>query len=120
MIYILLVYKFNVITYWGDYMSTKLVQIKLPVDIKQKLDEIFAKDGTSTPQGLKMVATQIANRGYSPFTSMYYENYTEPVGEETKKVLRQEQLKLMGVLPDDADKYSDIDSLKKALDEKLG
>lgn len=101
-------------------MSTKLVQIKLPEDIKEKLDKIFAKDGTSTPQGLKMIATQIANHGYSPFTSMYYENYAEPVNEDTKEILRQEQLKLKGVIKNDADKYSDIESLKKALDKKLG
>lgn len=101
-------------------MSNKLVQIKLPEDVKDKLDEIFKKDGTSTPQGLKMIATQIANRGYSPFTSIYYENYTEPVNEETKEVLRQEQLKLLGIIPNDAEKYTDKESLKKALDKKLG
>lgn len=53
-------------------------------------------------------------------SATYYENYTEPINEETKKLLRQEQLKLMGILPNDVDVYSDIDSLKKALDEKLG
>lgn len=104
----------------GGCMSTKLVQIKLPEDIKNKLDEIFEKDGTSTPQGLKMIATQIANHGVSPFTSIYYENFSEPVNEETKKLLRQEQMKLMGILPNDADRYTDRESLKKALDEKLG
>ena len=41
----------------GHKSKNKLVQLKLPVDVKNKLDDIFAKDGTTTPQALKMIAT---------------------------------------------------------------
>lgn len=31
-----------------------------------------------------MIATQIANRGQSPFTTMHYEEYDEQVSDEVK------------------------------------
>lgn len=99
--------------------QNKLVQLKLPKDIKDKLDEIFAKDGTTTPQGLKMIATQIANKGFSPFTTVQYEQYTEPVSDEIKKKLREDELKIIGYLPDDADVFDDEQSLAQAFEEHL-
>lgn len=97
----------------------KLVQLKLPTDIKDRLDEIFAKDGTTTPQALKMIATQIANHGYSPFTTIQYEQYTEPVSNELKSILREDELKIIGYLPDDTDVFNDEQSLKQAFEDKL-
>lgn len=100
--------------------KNKLVQIKLPVNVKKKLDEIFAKDGTTTPQGLKMIATQIANNGHSPFTTMYYEEYTEPVSDEMKARLREDELEVLGYLPDNSKDYTDEQSLDKAFKKNLG
>lgn len=97
----------------------KLVQLKLPTDIKDRLDEIFAKDGTTTPQALKMIATQIANHGYSPFTTIQYEQYTKPVSDELKSILREDELKIIGYLPDDTDVFNDEQSLKQAFEDKL-
>ncbi|BDI01431.1 hypothetical protein LmYK1_06710 [Ligilactobacillus murinus] len=99
--------------------QNKLVQLKLPVEVKDKLDEIFAKDGTTTPQALKMIATQIANRGFSPFTTVQYEQYSEPVSEEIKTKLREDELKVIGYLPDDADVFDDEESLKQAFEDNL-
>lgn len=99
--------------------SNKLVQLKIPANIKSRLDEIFAKDGTTTPQGLKMIAIQIANRGFSPFTTMQYEQYTEPVSNRLKEDLRKDELKMMGYLYDDSEMYEDEASLKQAFKEKL-
>ena len=99
--------------------QNKLVQLKLPVEVKDKLDEIFAKDGTTTPQALKMIATQIANRGFSPFTTVQYEQYSEPVSEEIKTKLREDELKVIGYLPDDADVFDDEESLRQAFEDNL-
>lgn len=99
-------------------MSTKLVQIRLPEDVKAKLDAIFTTEGTTTPQGLKMIATQIANHGYSPFT-FYYEQYSRPVGSELKQELRSEELKLLGIIPNDAKVYHDEASLNQAFKDNL-
>lgn len=101
-------------------LPTKLVQLKLPVDVKNKLDRIFTEDGTTTPQGLKMIATQIANNGHSPFTTMHYEEYTEPVNDKIKTHLRKDELEVLGYLPDDSKNYSDKESLKRAFKQNLG
>lgn len=100
--------------------KNKLVQFKLPESIKAKLDKIFAKDGTTTPQGLKMIATQIANNGRSPFTTMYYEEYTEPVSDELKAQLREDELEVLGYLPDASKNYTDEQSLDEAFKKNLG
>ena len=50
-------------------VNAKSIQIKVPKDIKDKLDAIF-QNGISTAQAMKMIAAQIANTGYSPFTLM--------------------------------------------------
>lgn len=100
--------------------NNKLIQIKVPLDIKNKLDEIFAKDGTTTPQALKMIATQIANSGHSPFTTMYYEEYSEPVSDELKERLRTDELEILGYLPDKSETYSTKEELDKAFEKHLG
>lgn len=100
--------------------KNKLVQIKLPESTKAKLDAIFAKDGATTPQALKMIATQIANHGYSPFTTMYYEEYTEPVSNKLKAKLREDELEVLGYLPDNSTNYTDEQSLDEAFKKNLG
>lgn len=100
--------------------KNKLVQIKLPSTTKEKLDEIFAKDGATTPQALKMIATQIANSGHSPFTTMYYENYSEPVSDVVKALLREDELEVLGYLPDKSKNYSSNQALDEAFKNNLG
>lgn len=100
--------------------KNKLVQIKLPATVKDKLDKIFAKDGATTPQGLKMIATQIANNGHSPFTTMYYEEYTEPVSDEIKARLREDEMEVLGYLPDNSKNYTNEQSLDEAFKKNLG
>lgn len=94
-----------------------LVEIELPASVKEKLDEIFTKDGTTTSQGLKMIATQIAHLGHSPFTTVYYEEYTEPVSDEVKQSLREDELEILGYLPDNSGNYTDEQSLEERFDK---
>lgn len=67
-----------------------------------------------------MIATQIANNGYSPFTTMYYEEYTEPVNAELKARLREDELEVLGYLPDDSKNYTDEQDIDKAFKKHLG
>ena len=97
--------------------ETCLVEIELPVSVKEKLDEIFAKDGTTTSKGLKMIATQIANCGQPPFITMYYEEYTEPVSDEIKQRLQEDELEILGYLPDSSKNYTDERSLEEQFDK---
>lgn len=98
----------------------KLIQIKVPSATKEKLDKIFAKDGTTTPQALKMIATQIANSGRSPFTTIYYEDYTEPVSDEMKARLREDELEVLGYLPDKSKNYTSERELDDDFKKNLG
>ena len=50
---------------------------------------------------------------------MHYEEYTEPVSAETKAHLRQDELAVLGYLPDNSKNYSDEESLKEAFKQNL-
>ncbi|NJE32194.1 hypothetical protein E0K97_03615 [Lactobacillus agilis] len=58
----------------GHKSKNELVQLKLPVDVKNKLDDIFAKDGTTTPQALKMIATQLLTVVFPPLLPFIMNN----------------------------------------------
>lgn len=49
----------------------------------------------------------------------YYEIYTESVSDEIKKKLREEDLKTIGLLPDDSETFTDEESLKQAFKDRL-
>lgn len=100
-------------------MADKLIQFKVPDKIKDKLDKMFNSDGTTTPQGFRMIAFQLAKMKESPF-SFYFENYSERVGKQTQKKLRQDELKELGIIPDDAKEYNSDEEIKKAFKKHFG
>ncbi|TYC50539.1 RelB/DinJ family addiction module antitoxin [Weissella muntiaci] len=52
-------------------MAEKLIQLRIDEDIKNKSDEIFAKQGLTTQGAIKVFLTQVGNTGYSPFDNLF-------------------------------------------------
>lgn len=100
-------------------MSEKLIQFKVPEDIKNKLDEMFNSDGTTTPQGFRILAFQLAKMNKSPF-SYYFETYSENVNNRIKQELRDDELKELGIIPDDAEEYNSDDEIREAFKKHFG
>ena len=67
-----------------------------------------------------MIATQIANCDQSPFTTMHYEEYTERVSVEVKQRLWEDELEVLGYLPDNSINDTDEQSLDDAFQRQLG
>ncbi|GAA3638451.1 hypothetical protein GCM10022297_15970 [Lactobacillus hamsteri] len=100
-------------------MSEKLIQFKVPEEIKDKLDKMFNSDGTTTPQGFRILAFQLAKMNQSPF-AYYFENYSEKVNNRIKQELRDDELKELGILPDDAEEYNSDEEIRKAFKKHFG
>ena len=67
-----------------------------------------------------MISTQIANCGQSPFTTMHYEEYAEQVSVEVKQRLWEDELEVLGYLPDNSRNYTDEQSLDNVFQRQLG
>lgn len=102
-----------------DKMTEKLIQFKVPAEVKNKLDKLFNSDGTTTPQGFRIIAFNLAKMNHSPF-SLYFENYSEHISEKIKEDLRQDELKELGIIPDDAKEYDTDNDIRQAFKEHFG
>jgi len=52
-------------------MADKLVQLRVPTDVKDRCDDIFARQGLTTQLAMKILLTQIANTGVTPFDDLF-------------------------------------------------
>lgn len=52
-------------------MTEKLIQLRVEEEIKDHADEIFKRQGLTTQNAIKMMLTQVANTGKSPFDNLF-------------------------------------------------
>ncbi|TYC48733.1 type II toxin-antitoxin system RelB/DinJ family antitoxin [Weissella muntiaci] len=52
-------------------MAEKLIQLRVEGEIKDKADLTFAQQGLTTQGAIKMMLTQVANTGKSPFDNLF-------------------------------------------------
>lgn len=55
--------------------NEKLIQLRVDAEIKDKCDELFARNGMTTQGAIKMFLTQVANTGESPFDNLFRNNH---------------------------------------------
>lgn len=49
----------------------KLIQLRVDGDVKDKCDELFHAQGLTTQSAIKMMLTQVANTGETPFDNLF-------------------------------------------------
>lgn len=52
-------------------MAEKLIQLRVEEQIKDHVDEVFKQQGLTTQQAIKIMLTQVANTGKSPFDNLF-------------------------------------------------
>ncbi|GAK30880.1 RelB/DinJ family protein addiction moduleantitoxin [Weissella oryzae SG25] len=52
-------------------MAEKLIQLRVESEIKTKSDEIFAKQGLTTQNAIKIFLTQVVNNNNGPFAELF-------------------------------------------------
>ncbi|TYC47997.1 RelB/DinJ family addiction module antitoxin [Weissella muntiaci] len=52
-------------------MVDKLIQIRVKQDVKQKVDELFERNGITTQVAIQMFIMQVANTEKTPFDDLF-------------------------------------------------
>lgn len=83
-----------------------LIQINVSDEIKAKADEAFSRNGITTPMAMKMMVTQVAADGRTPFDGLFTGGggLSERVYRDMVRAEAQE----LGIIPDDASPYGGI------------
>lgn len=55
-------------------MTEKLLQVRVADHVKDTCDELFATRGISTQNAIRMLLTQVANSGKTPFDNLFSPN----------------------------------------------
>lgn len=79
-----------------------LVQVNVPDDIKARADEAFARSGVTTPGAMRMMITQVANTGVTPFDGIFSGVSARRLAENAYVDLLRDEAKEYGIVPDDA------------------
>ena len=79
-----------------------LIQINVPDDIKQRADTAFARNGITTPSAMKMMVTQVANEGRTPFDGLFSAGISRDLAEDVRRDMLRVEAQEYGLLPDDA------------------
>lgn len=52
-------------------MGEKLLQLRISEDVKNKCDAVFSDQGVTIQGAIKIMLTQVANTGNSPFDGIF-------------------------------------------------
>ena len=80
-----------------------LIQTNVDDDIKLRADKVFARNGLTTPMACKIMVTQVANDGRSPFDGIftYGDNYRK-LPEELRRDMVYAEAQELGLIADDS------------------
>lgn len=79
-----------------------LIQVNVPDDVKARADAAFARNGITTPAAMKMLVTQVANEGRTPFDGLFSSGATRELCEDVKRDMIYAEAQEYGLIPDDS------------------
>lgn len=94
-----------------------LIQTTVDDNVKAKADEAFARNGITTPMAVRMMVTQVANEGRTPFDGLFTSARTRELAEDVRRDMVYAEAQEFGLIPDDA---GDALVLSDAVLEELG
>lgn len=79
-----------------------LVQINISDDIKARADAAFARSGLTTPYAMRILITQVANTGTTPFDGLLTSAAAVNFSDEIKRDMIYAEAQEFGLIPDDS------------------
>jgi len=79
-----------------------LLQTTIDDDIKARADAVFARSGLTSAMAVRVMVTQVANTGVSPFDGLFTTRGYEQFSEEVHLAMLREEAKEYGLIPDDS------------------
>lgn len=84
-----------------------LIQINVSDDIKAKADAAFSRSGITTPMAMKMMVTQVAVDGKTPFDGLF-SGGNNALSEKIYRDMIRVEAQELGLIPDDSVIYDGI------------
>lgn len=85
-----------------------LIQTTVDDSVKKRADEVFAKNGLTTAMAVRVMVTQVANTGKSPFDGLFTGAGGTEFSDDVYRAMLREEAKEYGLLPDDSFDASEI------------
>lgn len=79
-----------------------LLQTTIDDEVKKRADEVFARSGLTTAMAVRVMVTQVANTGVSPFDGLFMSRGGQRYSDEVKVAMLREEAKEYGLIPDDS------------------
>lgn len=79
-----------------------LLQTTIDDDVKKRADEVFARSGLTSAMAMKVMVTQVANTGISPFDGLFTTKGYDRFSDEVYLDMLREEAKEYGLIPDDS------------------
>lgn len=79
-----------------------LLQTTLDDDVKARADKVFARSGLTTAMAVRVMVTQVANTGVSPFDGLFMGQGGQNYSDEVRLAMLREEAKEYGLIPDDS------------------
>lgn len=79
-----------------------LIQTNVDDDVKARADKVFARNGLTTPMAMKIMVTQVANEGRSPFDGLFSRGVATELAEDVRRDMVYAEAQELGLIPDDA------------------
>lgn len=79
-----------------------LLQTTVDDDVKARADKVFARSGLTTAMAVRVMVTQVANTGVSPFDGLFMGQGGQRYSDEVRLAMLREEAKEYGLIPDDS------------------
>ena len=79
-----------------------LLQTTIDDDVKARADAVFARSGLTSAMAVRVMVTQVANTGVSPFDGLFSSRGGVAYSDEVRRAMIREEAKEYGLIPDDS------------------
>lgn len=79
-----------------------LLQTTIDDEVKERADKVFASSGLTTAMATRVMVTQVANTGISPFDGLFSTPSSMALSDEVRIAMLREEAIEAGLIPDDS------------------
>ena len=79
-----------------------LIQLNVPDDVKARADAAFARSGLTTPYAMRIMVSQVAETGRTPFDGLFSSPAGRQYSDDVRLAMLRAEAQEYGLIPDDA------------------
>lgn len=85
-----------------------LIQTTVDDSVKRRADAVFERNGLTTAMAVRVMVTQVANEGRSPFDGLFFRGSAVELAEDVARDMAYAEAQEYGIIPDDSSFTSDV------------